>query len=146
MNFLLIENDPLVRDQVKVGLQQFPEFHVTVGTGFGGVNELHTQEFDCVLVGVDGSDSESVRLLQHLRTLDKDVELVVLTQSRNIKAMLRDKARYDIHSVLSKPIEPKDLFDFVGRFQDRHTQVRSQGGRQGSELSSPAPGALGKMR
>ena len=144
MNFLLIESDPLVRDHVKVGLQQFPDFHVTVGNGFGGINELHTQEFDCVFVGLDGGDVEAVRLLEHLRSLDKDVELVVLTQSRNSKAMMREKARLDIHSVLAKPLEPKDLFDFVGRFQDRHKQVRSDVARQGSELSSPTPAALGK--
>lgn len=139
MNFLLIESDPLVRDHVKVGLHQFPDFNVTVGAGFGGINELHGHEFDCVLVGVDGCDQESMRLLQHLRSLDKSVELVVLTQSRNVKGMMRDKARYDIHSVLSKPIDPKDLFDFVGRFQDRHSGARSGSARRGSEPSSPMP-------
>ena len=69
MNFLLIESDPLVRDQVKVGLQQFSDFNVTVGVGYRGVNELHSSGFDCVLVGLEGPDPESMRLLQHLRTL-----------------------------------------------------------------------------
>ena len=66
MEVLLVENDPLVRDQVKVGLQQSPEFHVTVGSGHAGINEVRGRHFDCVFLGVDPRVKETVKLLHHL--------------------------------------------------------------------------------
>lgn len=128
MEILLVEKDALVRDHVKVGLQQFPEFHVTVGTGYRGINELRSQTFDCVFLGVDPRDPESMGLLNHLRSFNNTVELVVMTSPRSAKDMASDKARYDIHSFLGTPINPKDLFDFIGRFLERHTGGSSNRG------------------
>lgn len=121
MEILLVEKDALVRDQVKVGLQQIPNFRVTVGTGHRGINELRSQHFDCVFLGFDPHDRDSVSLLQHLRSFDKTTEVVVMTPPRHAKDMAADKARFDIHAFLQTPIDPKDLFEFIGRFVERHS-------------------------
>ena len=136
MEILLVEKDALVRDHVKVGLQQFSEFHVTCGTGYRGINELRSQPFECVFLGVDPRDKETVGLLQHLRSFDKHTEVVVLTAPRNVKDMAGDKARYDVHSFLQTPINPKELFDFIGRFLERHSS-RSDRGRRASRVGPP---------
>ena len=121
MDILLVEKDALTRDHVKVGLQQFPDFTVTMGLGYRGVNELRGQHFDCVFLGVDARDPESVGLLQHLRTFNQTVELFVMTSSRHAKDLSSQKAKYDIHSFLTTPIDPKEFFDFIGRFRERHS-------------------------
>ena len=120
MEILLVERDALVRDQVKVGLQQLPDFRVTVGVGHRGINELRSQHFDCVFLGLDPRDREAASLLQHLRSFDKSTEVVVMTIPRHAKDMAADKARYDIHAFLQTPVEPRDLFEFIGRFVERH--------------------------
>ena len=137
MDILLVEKDPLTRDQLKVGLQQFPEFQVTVGEGYRGINELRNQGFDGVFIGVDPRDKESSGLLQHLRSFDQTTELVVLTASRNLKDMAADKGRYDIYTFLQTPIDPKELFEFVGRFRERHTGK----GNSGRKQHGPRPAA-----
>ena len=53
LEILLVEKDPMVRDHLKVGLNQFAEFSITVGTGYGGVNHLRSQPYDCVFLGID---------------------------------------------------------------------------------------------
>jgi len=53
-----------------------------------------------------------VRLRQHLRSFDKTTELVVLTESRNVRDMAVDKSKYDIHSFLQTPIDVKEFFGF----------------------------------
>jgi DNA-binding NtrC family response regulator len=140
MEILLVERDALVRDHIKVGLQQFPEIHVTLGSGFRGINELRSQTFDCVFLGVDPRDQESVSLLQHLRSFDKHTEVVVLTSSRYVKDMAADKARYDVHTFLQTPIHPKELFDFIGRFLERHTS--RSGVVRRSSAKGPARGQV----
>lgn len=139
MEILLVEKDALTRDHLKVGLQQFPEFQVTVGQGYRGINELRSQAFDCVFLGVDPRDQESMGLLAHLRSFDRTTELVVLTAPRHAKDLAADKAKFDIHSFLQTPIDPKDLFEFIGRFVERHS-----GRDQAVRKSQRAPRSVGK--
>jgi DNA-binding NtrC family response regulator len=122
MEVLLVEKDPLIRDQVKVGLQQFPEFHVTVGAGFAGINEIRGRHFDCLFLGVDPRQKDTVKLLHHLRSFDATTELFVLTAARNVRDMAVDKSKYNIHSFVQTPIVVRELFGLLGRFLERRTE------------------------
>ncbi|MEY4829439.1 MAG: hypothetical protein RLZZ562_1235 [Planctomycetota bacterium] len=133
MDILLIEKDPLVRDQLKVGLQQFPGIKVTTGVGYRGVNEVRSRSFACVFLTVDPKDPESMGMLAHLRSFDTTTEIVALLPSQEPKALANEKARFDIHSLLRTPLQPKDLFSFLGRFQERH------GDRDASRRTASAP-------
>ena len=62
MDILLVESDRHVRDQVKVGLQQFQEFNVTWGEGYAALNELRQRRFDCVFIGVDPTSQDGMQL------------------------------------------------------------------------------------
>ena len=134
MEVLLVEKDPLIRDQVKVGLQQFPEFQVTVGTGHAGINELRSRAFDCVFLGVDPKQKDTVKLLHHLRSFDTTTELFVLTAPRNVRDMAVDKSKYNIHSFLQAPVDVKEFFGLLGRFLERRTE------RQNSTLRKTSRG------
>ncbi|GAB4151236.1 MAG: hypothetical protein Fur0037_20020 [Planctomycetota bacterium] len=127
MDILLVEKDPLVRDRVKVGLQQFPEFQVTVGDGFMGVNELRQRAFDCVFLGVDPRDEETMLVLKHMRSFDMATELVVMTPVRSLKEIQLLKGRYNITAFLQTPVDPKEYFAFLGRYLERRTN-RNRGG------------------
>lgn len=134
MEALLVVKDPLIRDQVKVGLQQFDEFHVTVGHGRTGISEARGRMFDCVFLGVDPREKETVRLLQHLRSFDQSSELFVLTDPLNIKDMAVDKSKYDIHSFVQTPLQPKEFFGLLGRFLERRTEHKHGGPRKRSRV------------
>ena len=122
---LLVEKDPLIRDQVKVGLQQFGEFQVTVGQGHAGVNEARSKVFDCVFLGCDPRQKDTMKLLHHLRSFDTTTELFVLTASRNVKDMAVDKTKYDIHSFVQTPIAVREFFGLLGRFLERRTDRKN---------------------
>ncbi|MEY3161968.1 MAG: hypothetical protein RIT25_1959 [Planctomycetota bacterium] len=127
MEFLLVEKDPLVRDQVKVGLEQFPDCSVHVGLGYEAIAQLRHRRFDCVFLGVDPREQESMQLLQYLRSFDADTELVVIAPASSIKDMGVQKAKYHIHSFLQSPIDVKEFFGFVGRFRSRKAAAAQQG-------------------
>jgi len=132
MEVLLVEKDPLVRDQVKVALQQFPEFHVTVGTGHAGVNEMRGRTFDAVFLGVDPRQKDTVKLMHYLRSFDTTTELFVLTSPRNVRDMAVDKSKFNVHSFVQTPIVVRELFGLIGRFLERRTE------RQNSALRKQA--------
>jgi len=124
MEVLLVEKDPLIRDQVKVGLQQFDEFHVTVGSGHAGVSEARGKVFDCVFIGADPREKDTMKLLQHLRSFDRTTELFVLTAPRNVKDMAAEKSKFDIHTFVQTPIIVKEFFGLLGRFMERRTESK----------------------
>jgi DNA-binding NtrC family response regulator len=130
MEVLLVEKDPLVRDHVKVGLQQFPEFHVIVGSGYAGINEARSRPFDCIFLGVDPREKDTVKLLRHLRSFDTTTELFVMTASRNVRDMAVDKSKYNIHSFLETPIDVREFFRLLGRFIDRRTERSGSSSRK----------------
>lgn len=142
MEVLLVEKDPLIRDQVKVGLQQFPEFEVTVGQGNAGVDLMRGRHFDCVFLGVDPRNKATMKLLQNLRAIDKNVELFVLTAARNVRDMAVDKGKYDVHSFLQTPLDLREFFGLVGRFLERRTERANstlrKGATRGADSSAPA--------
>ena len=144
MEVLLVEKDPLVRDQVKVGLQQFPEFHVTVGVGYAGINEARGKPFDCVFLGVDPREKDTVKLLHHLRSFDAHTELFVLTAPKNVRDMAVEKTKCNIHSFLQTPIDVREFFGLLGRFLERRTErqnssSRKQNRRAAAAAPAPAP-------
>ena len=122
MNILLVERDRLLRDQIKVGLQQFPGFQVTLGEGYSAINELRQVAYDCVFLGVPSSKDEGRRLLEHLRSFDRTTEVVVITTNRAAKDMAGEKGRLAISGFVHAPLDPHEFFRFIGRFRERRLQ------------------------
>jgi DNA-binding NtrC family response regulator len=130
MDILLVERDRYVRDQIKVGLQQFPEITVTWGEGYAAINDLRQREYDAVFLGLPPKHDEATRLLEHLRSIDRTTELVVITGERLARDMAREKAKFNIASFVATPIRAEDFFRTVARMRER----RGEG-----ESARPAP-------
>lgn len=126
MDILLIVRDRLTRDQVKVGLQQFPEFNVVVGEGYAAVNTIRQRQVDCVFLEIDPQDQEGMRLLQHLRSFDRTTEAVVITTERHAKDMLREKSKMNITAFLHTPIRVTEFFRLVGRLRSRRMEAEAR--------------------
>jgi len=119
MNILLVESDHLIRDQVKVGLQQFPGYQVTCGEGYSAINELRQKTYDCVFLGVPSQGDEGRRLLDHLRSFDRSTEVVVISSGRAAKDLGSEKNRLGISGFVHAPVDPQEFFRFCGRFRER---------------------------
>lgn len=119
MDILLVESDHLIRDQVKVGLQQFEDFKITTGEGYGGLNKLRQSHFDLAFVGVRADVAEAKRTIEYLRSFDQSIDLVVVAPQRTARDMAGEKSRLDIWSFLTTPIAEMDFFRLVARIRDR---------------------------
>ncbi len=125
MDILLIEKDRMLRDQVKVGLQQFPEFTVTCGEGYAAVNDVRQRHYDCVFLGIEGNDRDPLKLLKHLRSFERTIEVVVMTNPRQAKDLAGEKSRLNIGSFLPTPIEVEEFFRLVGRMRARRVEIEA---------------------
>lgn len=119
MQILVVETDHLIRDQVKVGLQQFPEFTVTCGEGYAGINLVRQRDFDAMFLGVPHDHREARRMIEHLRAVRPQLDLIVMAPDRMAKDITSDKQRFDIWSVLTTPIDVTDFFRLIARVRER---------------------------
>jgi len=123
MQILLVESDHLVRDQVKVGLQQFPEFAVTCGEGYAGINLIRQRDFDAVILGMPADVREGRRMIEHLRAVRPSLDLILIAPERMAKDFGADKQRFDVWSILTTPINVTDFFRLVSRVRERLIEV-----------------------
>ena len=130
MNVLLVVEDPLLRDLVKVGLEQFDGVRVTAGRGHGGVALARCQRYDCVFVGLGSAGPSGVELLQHLRSFEQEAALFVLAGAAASKDFGREKAKYDVHALVATPLEAKVLFAQFSRFLERRAASRERAARE----------------
>lgn len=125
MEILLVVSDRRVRDQVKVGLQQWPEFHVTWGEGYSAINDLRQHHYDCVFLEIDADKREGLKLLQHMRSFDRTTEVVVITSGKQAREMAGEKSRLNIVAFLHVPIDVAEFFRLVGRFRARRRELEA---------------------
>ncbi len=133
MDILLVESDHLIRDQVKVGLQQFPEFRVTWGESYPGINLVRMKNYNYVFLGIHSQDHDGLRLLRHMRSFDTRTDVIVVTSQRAARDLAKDKSRLGIYAFLTTPIDVTDFFRLVSRLRARH---------QKQHTHSKAPGAI----
>ena len=123
MQILLVVREKLIRDQIKVGLQQFPEFKVTVGEGYAAINETRQHHYDCIFVSVDGQSREGLRLLQHLRSFDRNTEVVLVTTERQARDLAQEKTKLNVAASLHTPIDVTEFFRLIARFRERKREA-----------------------
>ena len=119
MQILVVETDHLIRDQVKVGLQQFAAFTVTCCEGYAGINLIRQRDFDAVFLGVSEEPREARRMIEHLRGIRPKLDLIVLASERVARDLAGDKQRLGIWSIHTTPIEVIDFFRLVSRVKER---------------------------
>ena len=119
MEILLIESDHLIRDQIKVGLQQFPEFTITCGEGYGGINLLRQRRYDLAFLGVRANSTEARRTIEYLRSFEQSVDVVVVTAQKTARELQSEKSRLNIWSFLSTPVQVTEFFRLVARIRER---------------------------
>ncbi len=138
MEILLVEKDRLVRDQIKVGLQQFPEFSVTWGDGYAAINQLRQQHYDAVFLGLPSGLREAHHLIEHLRSFDRDTNLIAVVPEKIAKDIAADKSRFNISSIINTPLDVEQFFRLIARMRERdrvnqevETQSRGAGANRG---------------
>ncbi|MCA8970387.1 MAG: hypothetical protein KDC95_11400 [Planctomycetes bacterium] len=123
MDVLVLESNKRIRDQIVVGLQNFPEFAVDTGEGFGGLNLTRGKAYDFVFIGTNCADDIGMQLAQKLRETDTNTSLILVTTAKKSKSHQQLRTRLDVLSMLYVPIEPADFFRLVARLRRREVSA-----------------------
>ncbi|HHI79720.1 MAG TPA: response regulator [Planctomycetes bacterium] len=117
LDILLLEKDPLVRDQCLIGYQSFPDISVELSQGFQGLNLARQRNFDFIVIGCNPKDQEGLELLEALREFDKQTPVILVTTPKLAKKMQPQRSRLGLLSILQVPIDPKEFFRVLSRMR-----------------------------
>lgn len=128
---LVVDDERAVRDRYRRSLA--PDFDVSVAGGAAeAVDRLRSEAFDLVITDESVADMDGFSLLVHLRDLDMDVPVILLTTELDNMSVLR--ARKHDALCLTKPIDDATLTAAA------HQRIDAvAGARTSTAAASPSP-------
>lgn len=127
MRLLLVIGDPVLRDQVRVGLQAFGDIEVEEADGLLAPDKLRRLELDALLVGIDPATPENEALLEQLRAEQRATEIVVFGHEAIADRLKEDKLRGRIFSFFTSPLDPIEFFRTINRLRKKGAPARARG-------------------
>ena len=123
---LLVTADAVVRDMVKVGLEQTQLVDVEFVEDAWALEMAKSEPFEIVIAEYSLADgSDGVELLAQIRSELPDAELLLITRTRTQSRYLaREKQTLGIYGFVHVPIDPVEFFRTIARLLDR-IQTRS---------------------
>ncbi len=117
MNVLVLIKNKLVRDQVVVGLQNFPEFAIDLAEGFPGINKMRQKKYDAVFIGDIGNESIGGQMLERLREFDQETDVIVVADPKKARLLGSSRSKLNLLAILQEPLDVDDFFRLVARLR-----------------------------
>ncbi|MGA1865607.1 MAG: sigma-54-dependent transcriptional regulator [bacterium] len=136
-NILIVDDEKTIREGCRDTLKK--DYYVECAeTGWEALNILSKNLFHIVLLDLKLPDIEGTDLLEKIKTMNPDVEIIVITAYATIKSVIETvkKGAYDY---IAKPFTPDDLRRSVQKtLQDKVQQ------KQGKDLLKKEQGVKGE--
>ncbi len=119
-NVLLVDDDPDIQNLVKHYLEQNGYVVKVCGDGHSGLEELHTNPYDLMILDISMPHLNGYGTLQRVRanSRTKDLPVLMLTGKNDPNSILWAK-KYKITDFVIKPPQKEDLLQRVSRILAR---------------------------
>ena len=105
---LVVDDEPAIRDLLAEGLKQ-QGYHCDVASnGQEALDHLRRQQFSLVLSDIDMPSMDGVRLLQNVKEVHPDIEVVMITGVVDVEVALR-AMRMGANDYLTKPFNLEEV-------------------------------------
>lgn len=133
---LAIDDEPAMLEWLRVLLEASGYDVRTATTGAAGEAAFRGWRPDVVVTDLRLPDTDGIDLLQRLRAVDDDIEVIVLTGHGSVQRAV-DAMRAGAFSFLEKPVEPQALVAILEKAIERH-DLRSENQQLKRQLEGPA--------
>lgn len=108
MRLLLVEDEPLIADAIKLAMQR-QEFRVDwAGTGDMALEALQTGQFDLVVLDLGLPDQDGLSVLENLRKRDMELPVLILTAREAVRNKI-EGLNLGADDYLTKPFDMEEL-------------------------------------
>ncbi len=109
LTVLYVEDDRDTRDQLAQYLSRRVGTLMTAENGLAGVGVFRSHRSDMVVTDIQMSEMDGLAMAQEIRTLDRDVPIIVTTAFEQTDYLARS-IEAGVDKYVTKPIEPERLY------------------------------------
>lgn len=109
---MVVDDEPMVRDSIKMLLQHFGCIVSTVGDGEAALAEMHRRSFDVVLTDFSMPGMPGDKLVAHIRELWPAQRVIMVTAYVEEYKVFGNPA-HSVDALVLKPFSLKDLLDAI---------------------------------
>lgn len=108
---LLVEDDPIVTDELKLALENRDHTVVTAKNGIAGLRQFDSSRFDCVISDIIMPDMEGIGMMLEMRRRRPDTRIIMMSGGGMIGRddFLYAAAKLGAVATVRKPIRPDEL-------------------------------------
>jgi excisionase family DNA binding protein len=106
--FLVVDDQPTVCELLKRTLEKPGRVVIAVNSGMEAVEQLKEIKFNCILLDLVMPDMDGVKLLEHIRKIDKDVPVIAVTGHPD-SPLSAQAVELGVAGVVTKPFSPQDV-------------------------------------
>jgi hypothetical protein len=126
MRVQVVVSNPVLSDQIQVGLAAFGDIRVDQESGMLALEKLRRQESDALIVALDPNAPDQEQLLEKARTDVTALDIVVIGHEAITAKLREDKVRGRIFAVLKQPLEPVEFFRAINRLRQKRATARAR--------------------
>lgn len=114
LNILVVDDDPVVGDALKLVLESDGYEVVLVEKGRDGITQSRKVRFGIGIVDLFLSDISGLQVIKAIRALDPEIMLILITGEGTPQAF-SEARRLGVVGILTKPFRPADILQMVSR-------------------------------
>jgi DNA-binding NtrC family response regulator len=114
LNILVVDDDPVVGDALKLVLESDGYEVVLVEKGRDGIIQTGKVRFGIGIVDLFLSDISGLQVIKSIRALDPEIMLILITGEGTPQAF-SEARRLGVVGILTKPFRPADILQMVSR-------------------------------
>ena len=124
MRTLLVAANPVVADQIKVGLAAFGDIRVDEESAVLALDKLRRFDLDAMILALDPTAPEASELLEKVRSEPIGIDIVVLGHEAMTAKLREEKVRGRVFALLKLPLEPVEFFRTINRLRQKRATAR----------------------
>jgi len=124
MRLFLAAANPVIADQIKVGLAAFGGIQVDQETGVLALEKIRRTDIDALILVLDPNVPENDELLEKVREEVPTLDIIIVGHEATTTKLREEKVRGRIFALLKNPLEPVEFFRTISRLRQKRATAR----------------------
>ncbi len=126
MRIFLAVTQPVLADQIKVGLAAFGGVQIDQEHGILALEKVRRLDVDALILDLDPNAPEQQELLDKARDEVPGLDVIVICHEAIAVKLREEKVRGRIFALLKDPLIPVDFFRTISRLRQKRATVHSR--------------------
>jgi DNA-binding NtrC family response regulator len=114
LSILVVDDEPAVRDALKLVLDASGYVVSLAETGRAGISQARGRDFHVAIVDLDLPDTSGLEVIKTMRELQPGIVFILITAQVTAEALIQAQ-NLEVVEILSKPFRPEDILHLISK-------------------------------